>query len=299
MLYTIVVYLVLLIIWGELMPTIFKKNLTYSLGAYGHMYTRIREAEKIKNIDMLFIGSSHAYRGFDTRIAKTYGYVSFNFGSSAQTPVQTELLLKKYLRSLNPKTVIYEVYPYTFTIDGVESSLDMIANGKLDYDVLNMAFSLNNIKTYNSLVYGYYREIFNRNKNFSENKIIDKDSYIPGGFVEREMSFNNIPAEDGIKTTEWIPVKYQEKAFERILKLVNERGIKLILVQSPVTKAEYENYNNNDKIDLYFSAKARYYNFNGLLNLSDSSDFYNNDHLNQNGVSIFNKSLFDILLKDK
>ena len=299
MLYTIVVYLVLLIIWGELMPTIFKKNLTYSLGAYGHMYTRTREAEKIKNIDILFIGSSHAYRGFDTRIAKAYGYESFNLGSSSQTPVQTELLLKKYLGSLNPKTVVYEVYPYTFTNDGVESSLDMIANGKIDYDVLNMAFSLNNIKTYNSLVYGYYREIFNRNKNFSENKIIDKDTYIPGGFVEREMAFNNPLAEDGIKTTEWIPLKYQEKAFERILKLIKERGIKLVLVQAPVTKSEYKNYNNNDKIDLYFSAKARYYNFNGLLYLSDSTDFYNNDHLNQNGVIIFNNTLFDILVKDK
>ena len=167
MLYTVAVYLVLLIIWGELMPTIFKKNLTYSRGAYGHMYTRIREAEKVKNIDMLFIGSSHAYRGFDTRVAKTYGYESFNLGSSAQTPVQTELLLKKYLGNLNPKLIVYEVYPYTFTNDGVESSLDMIANGKIDYDILNMAFALNNIKTSTRLVYGVSRHLINRNKNLS------------------------------------------------------------------------------------------------------------------------------------
>ena len=112
------------------------------------------------------------------------------------------------------------------------------------------------------------------------------------------MAFNNNPAEVKIKKTTWVPLKYQEKAFERILKLIKERGIKLVLVQSPVTKDEYENY-NNDKIDFYFSAKARYYNFNGLLNLSDSTDFYNKDHLNQNGVSIFNKTLFNILVKDK
>ena len=70
------------------------------------------------------------------------------------------------------------------------------------------------------------------------------------------------------------------------------------MVQSPVTKPEYEVY-NNDKIDLYFSGKAAYYNFNNRLVLSDSADFYNGDHLNQNGVKIFNKALFSILLKNK
>ena len=88
MLYATVVYMVLLILWGEFMPGMFKKNLNYSLGAYGHMYTRIREAEKVKNIDILFIGSSHAYRGFDTRIAKEYGFESFNLGSSSGSSVK-------------------------------------------------------------------------------------------------------------------------------------------------------------------------------------------------------------------
>ena len=209
MLYAIAAYLALLVLWGEFMPNIIKKNLNYSLGAYGHMYTRIREAEKTTNIDILFIGSSHAYRGFDTRIAREFGYESFNLGSSAQTPVQTKLLLEKYLDSLRPKMIVYEVYPYTFTNDGVESSLDIIANGWIDYKVLKMAVSLNNIKTYNSLVYGYYRELFNRNKNFKENTVIKNDTYIPGGFVEKVMAYNNDTAESEIKKAEWVPIDYQ------------------------------------------------------------------------------------------
>ena len=298
MLYATTVYLVLLITWGEFLSNTFKKNLNYSLGAYGHMYTRTREAEKIKNVDILFIGSSHAYRGFDTRIAAAYGYESFNLGSSSQTPVQTKLLLEKYLDSLQPKMIVYEVYPYTFTNDGVESSLDIIANGRIDYKVFKMAVSLNNIKTYNSLIYGYYRVLFNRNKNFKENTVIRDDTYISGGFVEKAMTYNNDTAESGIKKTEWVPIDYQVTAFEKIIKIIKERRIELVLVQSPVTKPEYEVY-NNDKIDLYFSGKAAYYNFNNRLVLSDSADFYNGDHLNQNGVKIFNKALFSILLKNK
>jgi hypothetical protein len=296
--FAITAYVLLLIFWGEVMPNIFKKNLNYSLGAYGHMHTRLNEIEKHKAVDILFIGSSHAYRGFDTRIAKEYGYESFNLGSSAQTPVQTKLLLEKYLDKIKPATVIYEVYPYTFINDGVESSLDIIANGTIDGNTIKMAFELNHIKTYNSLVYGFYRHLLNRDKNFKENTVIKEDTYIPGGFVERKIANNT----DGIssvvdKKAEWVPKPYQLAAFEQIITLLKQKGIKLILIQAPVTKQEKEKYYNNKTIDDYFTGKATYYNFNYFLNLSDSVHFYNKDHLNQLGVIVFNKNLFDSILK--
>jgi hypothetical protein len=290
-------YLVLLIFWGEIMPNIFKKNLNYSLGAYGHLHTRLNEIEKYKTVDILFIGSSHAYRGFDTRIAKEYGYESFNLGSSAQTPVQTKLLLEKYLDKIKPATIIYEVYPYTFINDGVESSLDMIANGAIDGNTVKMALELNHVKTYNSLVYGFYRHLLNRDKNFKENKVIREDTYIPGGFVERKTSNNADSVTVAGKKIEWIPKTYQLTAFEQIIKWVKQKGVKLILVQAPVTRQEKEKYTDNKKIDNYFAGKATYYNFNDFLNLSDSVHFYNKDHLNQRGVTVFNKALFDSILK--
>ena len=98
--------------------------LIIELDSYGHMYSRISEIKNQEDVDILFLGSSHAYRGFDTRIFLENGYKSFNLGSSAQTPTQTKVLVERYLGSLNPELVIYEVYPKTFTMDGVESSLD-------------------------------------------------------------------------------------------------------------------------------------------------------------------------------
>ena len=277
------------------MPPFARKNLNYSLGAYGHMHTRLQEVSNYNNIDILFTGSSHAYRGFDTRIAESYGYTTFNLGSSAQTPVQTKLLLERYLEQLQPKILIYEVYPYTFEIDGVESSLDIIANGTIDGNTLKMAFKLNHIKTYNSLVYGCYRHLLNRDKNFKENTVTGEDTYIPGGFVERKITNNADSVPVTGKKTEWIAIPYQLAAFEQTVTLLKQKGIKLILVQAPVTKQEKEKYTNNKQIDDYFTAKATYYNFNNFLNLSDSLHFYNKDHLNQEGVSVFNRSLFDII----
>ena len=292
-------YIIVLIFWAEFMPAVFKQNINYSLGAYGHMYTRIREVEKSGPVDILFIGSSHAYRGFDTRIAKEYGYTSFNLGSSAQTPVQTKLLLDEYLDKLKPKMVVYEVCPYIFTNDGVESSLDIIANGKIDLNVLKMTASINHIKTYNNIVYAYYRELFNRNKNFKENKVIAYDTYIAGGFVERTMMNNEDSALVKIEKIEWAPKAYQLAAFEKIIKLAKEKGVKLILVQAPVTKPEYAKYRANDSINNYFAEKATYYNFNNYIKLSDTLDFYNKDHLNQKGIRIFNTALMDSIAQNK
>ena len=53
---------------------------------------------------------------------------TFNLGSSSQTPIQTKMLLDEHLDRLNPKLVVFEVYPVVFQLEGVESALDFIAN---------------------------------------------------------------------------------------------------------------------------------------------------------------------------
>ena len=52
------------------------------------MYLRKIDADTTINIDVLVLGSSHAYRGFDPRIFKKAGIKLFNFGSSGQTLLQ-------------------------------------------------------------------------------------------------------------------------------------------------------------------------------------------------------------------
>ena len=63
------------------------------MGCYGHTFTRMQDAQKTKNVDVLIVGSSHAYRGIDPRILQKDGISAFNLGSSAQTPINTKVLL--------------------------------------------------------------------------------------------------------------------------------------------------------------------------------------------------------------
>ena len=60
-------YLVLLFFWGNIAHQRLKPNLNFNIGAYGHSFTRFIEAKSTKDVDVMVVGSSHAYRGFDPR----------------------------------------------------------------------------------------------------------------------------------------------------------------------------------------------------------------------------------------
>lgn len=277
-------------------PSEYKPNLNYRIGSYGHLYTRLNEVKSVKNVDILFLGSSHAYRGFDTRIFKTNGYSSFNLGSSSQTPVQALILCKRYLEQLNPKLIIYEVYPIIFEIDGIESSLDLIANDKNDLYSLEMSFKLNNIKTYNTFLYGIIRDFFKLNNSFKEPIKKDNDTYISGGYVQTDIiPFDPTPElnDDMIEIN-----KIQIASFEKLLKYLDSKNTDVILVYAPVSTSLYSNYVNNSYFDSIMNSYSEYYNFNEILDLNDTLHFLDSHHLNQKGVDVFNEKLIEILKRN-
>lgn len=286
----LIVYAFLLFVWGHVFTQKFKPNLIYLQGSYGHTYTRFKEVKTKKNIDILFLGSSHAYRGFDPRIFKDY--ITFNLGTSSQTPIQTKILLDRYLTQLNPKIIIYAISPNAFIGDGVESSLDIISNDKNDWNSIKLALEINHIKVYNTLIYSFEKELLNLNRNFFEPQKKGEDLYISGGFVEKKNKYYSNQIN---KNKKWDFNPESFKHFEKILLLLKKRNIKLILVKTPTTNSLYNSYTNNEFFDRKMSTYGKYYNFNKILQLDDSLDFYDANHLNQNGVKIFNKKLVEIL----
>ena len=103
-------------------------HLMFRRGGYGHMYSRLEELDKLDKQDLLFLGSSHTYRNFDTQFFKSNGLTSFNLGSSSQSPDVTGILISEYLSELSPKLVIYEVYPEIIFSQRLESRIDVFSN---------------------------------------------------------------------------------------------------------------------------------------------------------------------------
>lgn len=302
---SLILYISLVIIWAEFGCKSFpKKNIQYELtiggpidssgciNSYGHMFSRIKEINETKDIDLLFIGASQAYRGLDTRIFRSAGYTSFNLGSSNQTPLQSEILLKRYLKTLNPKKIIYVVYPEAFSVDGIESSLDIIANDRIDFDIIKLVLKQKNLKLFNTLIYAGYRDLFHLNERFKEPVNKGEDTYIEGGYVEKEVSYYcHRQFEESI----WQFNKNQFHYFERCLDQIKKNNIKLVLVQAPTPKSFYSSIANNADFDNRMEKYGEYYNFNTILNLDDSLHFFDQFHLNQRGVDIFDQKLIEIL----
>jgi hypothetical protein len=293
--FSLIVYYCLIIISGAVINIAFLKNLKYTIGGYGNAFTRMKEVKKIHDIDVLFVGSSHSYRGFDTRIFKESGYNAFNLGSSSQTPIQTSMLFKQYLPTLHPKLIVFEVYPSTFESDGVESAIDLLSNNTIDNYSIKMALETKNIKVFNTLLFSGFVQFFKLNANYVEQKIKKEDTYISGGFVERKLEKYEAKKTKTKASTYHLNPK-QVLKFKEMISFLKEKKINYILVQAPISQKLYNSYSNNSEVDSVFNSLGIYYNFNKILHVDDSL-FYDAHHLNQNGVEKFNASLIDALKK--
>lgn len=287
-------YVIAICLWSWMMPQFLAKNTRNKLASYGHLYSRVRDVENIKNPDILFLGSSHAYRGFDTRVFAKYGIKAFNLGSSSQSPINTQVFLKQYLDKIQPKFVVYEVYAGTLCTDGVESSLDMLINGKIDKNAVDMSFKVHNLMTYNTLIYGYFRQIFNLNKNITEPEKQGDDFYVEnGGFVETTVARENTSLD--FEKSKWELNDKQIQALRENIEILQQRKIPFLLVQTPITKALYNSKTNNKEVDDLLSKLGKYKNFTGDFNFDDRKDFYDDNHMNQKAVVEFNEKFIEYL----
>ena len=288
-------YGVLLFIWGSIFPDSHAANLSYRPASPGHLHTRLREARATHDVDLLFLGSSHAYRGFDSRIFESAGIRTFNLGSSSQTPLQTRVLLNRYLDQLNPEQVIFEVYPVTFELDGVESGIDLIANDRKDIQLLEMSAEINHPLVWNTLCYAGMRAALGLDKNLSEPATRKEDTYIPGGFVEKTRAHFQ-PVSQPLQT--WSINDYQWQAFQECLEMLRNCDIRYTLIYAPITDSLYYSYARRAAFDSLMASCGPYVNFNTRIALNDSLHFYDKHHLNQDGVELFNRSLIKYLEAD-
>jgi hypothetical protein len=294
-LFALLLYGILIFVWGEFLPSYFNKNLILGNGKI-FLHQKFKEVKNKKNIDVVFLGSSHCYRGFDPRIFKKNNIIGFNLGTSSQTPIQSEYLFSKYIVNLKPKFLLFEVNPMIFSLDGLESSLDIINSHSLDINLFEIGIKHRNVKAINSLIYRFMSGEIDENTTIIKHQ--DDDTYIQGGYIEKKTAFLKVKK---IKNEIFKINNNQLIAFNRLLNKISKTNIKLILVQAPISKLLYNSYLGTEKFDSMMDSKGYYINFNKDLNLVDSLHFYDLDHLNQRGVEIFDnyliKKLFSKHLK--
>jgi hypothetical protein len=183
----VLAYCFSILLIGRNMNVSFGTKFYYPEGGAGHSQLRFQEAALQRNIDLLFIGSSHAYRNYDPRIFKQAKLNAFNLGSTAQTPVQTIQILENLGENLSPKYLIIDFFLPLFYNEGMESSIDLLAN--TDFYLQNW-FEHTDLKWYNALVYRTLSKDIFRWKSKTCSAIIGHDQYIKGGYVESQQPFD-------------------------------------------------------------------------------------------------------------
>lgn len=283
------------ILWGEIIPPNFSGNLKYKRGGHGHTQLRAQEAYKVKKPDILLFGSSHCFRGFDTRLFEERGISIFNWGSTSQTPTQTMLLMEKHLDRIHPKLVVLEIYPYLFQMDGIESMLDLLANDSIDQRSFEYAVEINKFKLYHTLGFAWYKQELSPIRGGVQPIVSFGDEYISGGYNQKIKG--QYRGATTFNPTTWNPKQDQLDYFEKVLQTLKNKNIPYILVQAPILQDMYNARTDNAEIEKYFSSKGTYWNYNGNGTFADTTLFFDEHHLNQSGVKLFNHMFIEDLLK--
>lgn len=288
---SIIAYVVLVIVWGELIPSQLRPNLKGIEGKDDYILQKYREMQEMKNLDILFVGSSHAYRTFDSRIWNEKGYHVFNMGTSSQTHIHTGLLLRELIPKSKPKLVVYEVYPDIFANEGVESNSIFLAYGICKEEMSAVALKSANIKSINELIFAQYKSIVRPDEIIPIIVDTSIQIYRSGGFIEKmDGQFHDSQRHKNGKIQ-----PHQLNAFYSNLDYLKSCNIPTVLVNAPVTTAESGRFKDQVKYDEIMSNFDNYVDLSQLDILSDSLHFYDYHHLNQMGVELFNPYFIDWL----
>lgn len=281
-------YVLLLCLFGDLG---WVRTAVTRMGEEGHLNSRVKDIRHYHNVDILFLGSSHCYRTFDTRFFAAHGYTSFNLGSSNQTPIQTYVLLSRYLDSLNPKQVIFEVHPDIMRNDGVESAVNLLCNTPLTPQATRMAFSLHNMKVFNTWLYAVYsQKVCHRLERFHEDTLIRAYRYIPGGFCE--VDTNEFVRKRYPPTTLTIAPR-QLRALRQCIQLFRDRHIPYTLVEIQDAYQLRRSFTNHPWFEQQMSALGPYHY--QILPMVDTVHFFNSNHLDKPGIQLYNQHLLAYL----
>lgn len=277
-------------------------NLT---GEFDRSLLRFREAETAEPVDMVFLGSSHTYRGFDPRIMADANVAAFNLGSSAQTPLNSHRLLQRYIGNLQPQVVVLEMYWGVFeSTDGSEASINIACNAPASLDFLAMTLQSKDVRTVNSVLTNYASRI---RFPLETAKQIDygNDVYVMGGYSETHRKSTAAQEVKKLKpyTSSIAPI--QLHYLDKIRVLCEENNATLVLVRTPVTTEYFNALSNLNEVTepmLQYAAAHQlvFHDFNedvqqGTLQLQTGRDFYDKNHLGQSGVDRFNAHFISFL----
>jgi len=288
-----VVYPLLVVAWALVVPSRVYSNIHIASAARGYSAARLAEAEEMGPVDVLILGSSHAYRGADPRVlAKAEGKDSlrvFNLGTSNQTHLQTAYLLDRFLKKLQPKAVLYEVSPDVATGRGAGAALDLALSDSLSANLFWYTLRARDLKAIHVVLFRAVAEPFGLWALADLEATGVDETYLPGGYARYD---GKRVYRHGSETFEALaPTASQLGWLQKNVDRLLGAGARVYLYRAPVVKEVHAFEVDAEEYSQRMQAIAPYMDFNGRIELIDTVDFYDARHMRPPAVTKFSEAL--------
>jgi hypothetical protein len=286
--YVIMMFILSLFSFRNNTITQWSNNYYVPLG--GSSYNRFREFKPNYFYDILFIGSSRTFRGYDPLIFKEDSLSTYNLGSSNQTLRNSYILAEDLIRSKNTSTLIVDIYSYSLSDISFESSMDLVSNIPNPSTAMKIQARELDIRTTNN----FLRRLFTLN----EKPVLKEKDAVAFGFCKKTNKLDSALikkiAQNDIQSNPVEIIKEELDYIYKISRLCKERDIQLIFTTSP-TSVFFTEKDREKMLDIilpiFESTGDIYLDYSKKLNLDSKDYFFDEGHMNYQGVEIFNKTL--------
>ena len=249
--------------------------------------------EKRNSLDVLFVGSSHAYHGITPmEIWHEYGIPGYVLGSASQTIPLSYFLIKEGIRTQHPKVIVLEAFGSYYKKDyknagSVHHAIDAIPYNLTKLEIF-CEFLPRTLSLYEEMEYIFPVSIYHdRWDSLTENDYNGKPPYMKGHtFSFRAKPFTEPRAITTAKAVSEGTATY----FEKIVALCRKTGTQLLILQVPSADGKTYKYTHKRTNTLFEMAKEAgvpVVDFEVLREdcpFDYSADFSNATHMNTLGA---------------
>lgn len=301
------IFLLLLIVSLTAWNNVFKYK--YSMGVYS--IERFYDQKK-NTVDVLFLGSSHAFLGFnDGTLWDEYGVASYVLAGPMQPMYDTYYWMKEALKTQKPKLIVLEAYCVVLDDDHIDMYRSIqntfgMRTGVNKYNATRETFSKDDLDgvvpgwvNYHSRYRRLNREDFLNDSVFVEDgRGLQPDIVINPdwkGYINHCCSYYSGGAVKSA-TTEKIPLSEKtEEYYRKIIELSQAEGIPMIVVTAPYpAENEGDKGKFNTAADIAKEYDVSFVDYNALIDeigIEYESDAFDEGHLNNRGSAKFTSYL--------
>ena len=249
--------------------------------------------EPQNSLDVIYIGSSNAYKHFNTVLAyDLYGFATGMLSTDNQMLVMAKYMIKEARKYQKPSVYVIDIAKIAddlsdFTEGDIRKTLDSMKFSKNRIEAINEALSYRKDVTERDYTNFYFSFLMyhNRMKNFPKLNITGVKKLYKGYLLEKLTT--TIEKEDEYYWNNEISNLQEEnkKVLENLIQYIKEEKLNVIFV---VPKRYFDtdlNEKINDAIRIIEENKLKVFNFNKIDEIDNNTDFYDKWHVNVYGAT--------------